>query len=1307
MSKKLIAVFALAAVLLTSFGVLYNSGVVAANFPAVNSAINDEYIQLGDCNADGVVNAKDVITLKLYLNGLGQVYDLTADANQDGVIDNNDVRHIAQTVATGNTVTVENYPPVKEVPDGTVLYYEDFESRTLSDDSNATAEQLGWTIENTSTGAFDDNTALYSVVSYGSGKALYINNNKSGGTDSYVKLLTDAQMGYFHERNYTVQYDVQYADAADSSRYLSMLLGYSGSKHMYFYLRNGGIGANVVQIDSSRLTVDGGAYASNASAPNSIADKLIGVGYDGTTQLLSGMALSIRYVVDWENGCSVYIRTKDTSTTSGGQWVLVSKLAADSAGASYFNPETFEAALALKTGGKQNGYIDNIILWTGTGDEPADKSAPLLTSGNDECYNHTYVPATCFNVRYCRHCDFTVGKILPHDIVNDVCTMCGKTSEEISAVKEFTSVYPENGASVQLANSTVQNYYNEYSSSFDFTGYPMGEDAYYPDNLTLSWTVSQPANSYKLYVSLNSDMSDSEVYTLTSTSYTHKTLLYGKQYYWYVDAIYSSETVSSDVYTFTTLEGIRAMQIPDVSNTRDIGGWMTSSGLRVKQGMVYRGAALDESRSSVTEEGRLFMINELGIKTDIDMRGETAAGASPLGSDIQVVSAYTPYYDALGNDRTAGSAGPFVDDGSGKYTANLRTVFSAFANSYNYPIYAHCSIGRDRTGTLVFLLNGLLGVSEDDLLKDYYMSMLSSSAGANYEGCKHSINSLVAYFDNFGCQTLQENIEKYLLSIGITQEEIKHIRYNLLESPAPSDDGGSDTLTVSSVSPANGATVQLANDTVQSYYEGFTWRSTFTSTFTHGVDATYFPDNLTFQWTGSDSATSYTLYVSRNADMSDAQVISGLTTTSYEHKTLFYGYTYYWKVAATDGNNTVETAVRSFTTKAGIRTFDIDRVSNTRDIGGYTTVDGYRVKQGMAYRGAAIDAGGTWLNDTANGRLFMYYDMNIKDGIEIDLRGDTTTGNSRIGSDITVVSASCPYYAGPNQGISSTAAYKSAMKTAVEAFANSYNYPIYFHCQIGCDRTGTLAFLINGLLGVSERDLFMDYEFSKLSWTGGDPNVNASTLTMMQDNIESLYNYLMTFGSDELSENIERYLLSIGVTFETMEHIRYNLLEGYVPDFNGDEIPYDDYDSTIQGPYKYDSCLMMKSAQAATEGVPTGYSGEVFKITGGGAGALGFMVDQSSLNIKRDSLQKIVLRVWCPANVRNIRLKYTSDTSFLYDNASFDTEQWIDIEITDSATLDSLCDSAGYLKSVCLGFRLTDYDITTTVYIDSITYVTN
>ena len=42
--------------------------------------------------------------------------------------------------------------------------------------------------------------------------------------------------------------------------------------------------------------------------------------------------------------------------------------------------------------------------------------------------------------------------------------------------------------------------------------------------------------------------------------------------------------------------------------------------------------------------------------------------------------------------------------------------------------------------------------------------------------------------------------------------------------------------------------------------------------------------------------------------------------------------------------------------------------------------------------------------------------------------------------------------------------------------------PVYFHCIYGADRTGTLAFLLESLLGVGENELAKDYELTSFSY---------------------------------------------------------------------------------------------------------------------------------------------------------------------------------------------------------------------------------
>jgi hypothetical protein len=164
---------------------------------------------------------------------------------------------------------------------------------------------------------------------------------------------------------------------------------------------------------------------------------------------------------------------------------------------------------------------------------------------------------------------------------------------------------------------------------------------------------------------------------------------------------------------FTTLAGTRMLKIDGIQNVRDIGGYTGNDGKTVKYGLVYRGSAMDEEiprHLCISEVGKREMLM-LGIGTDIDLRyGHTE---SALGVDfINTSSGYENY------------ASSFTIKTQRTNFANLLSSIVTQLQA-NKPVYIHCQGGCDRTGTLVFQLLGLLGVSESDLAKEYELSSFS------------------------------------------------------------------------------------------------------------------------------------------------------------------------------------------------------------------------------------------------------------------------------------------------------------------------------------------------------------------------------------------------------------------------------------------------------------------------------------------------------------------------------------------------------------------------------------------------------
>jgi hypothetical protein len=161
------------------------------------------------------------------------------------------------------------------------------------------------------------------------------------------------------------------------------------------------------------------------------------------------------------------------------------------------------------------------------------------------------------------------------------------------------------------------------------------------------------------------------------------------------------------------------------------------------------------------------MSEEMGIKTEIDLRSPTEAG----NLSESVIPGASLIYIPIG-----GYGDAFSDSTVGKQA--YQKLFSTLANENNYPIYYHCTGGADRTGTVSFLLNALLGVDEETLIKDYEFTsfsiyhMRNTQEGDYAPRFKEFRNKLEA----FEGSTLQEKVENYLLSIGVTENEIYNIR---------------------------------------------------------------------------------------------------------------------------------------------------------------------------------------------------------------------------------------------------------------------------------------------------------------------------------------------------------------------------------------------------------------------------------------------------------------------------------------------------------------------------------------------------
>ena len=396
----------------------------------------------------------------------------------------------------------------------------------------------------------------------------------------------------------------------------------------------------------------------------------------------------------------------------------------------------------------------------------------------------------------------------------------------VSATAQIVPVAPAPGETFQTLTDAQLKVYAGATRQERFDILKANADAFATNDwrrqrpLVFKWkTTATEGGVWRLRLSQSPDFADGEDLWLEKESVTSEpcgkgkskvwtavvpraNLELGKTYYWqvwsdvkcrnwscgftYPDKCQCGRTKAgsvSDVFSFKTADTPpRWIAVEGrVENIRDLGGWRTADGGRVRTGLVYRGQGLNDNSVAGIRNGRnrlmvedvAYLAGTLGIKTDLDLRGprEVAAlAASPLGAGVRFVNVSSECYKGI-----------FTDNGR----KAMAECFRLFCDRANYPVYFHCIAGADRTGSLAYVLNGLLGVAKEDLERDWEATFYPRLTGVENPDYWRSACHFDRGFAKYGKDgdTLQERIRLYLLDCGITEEEIAAFR-GIMAEPA-------------------------------------------------------------------------------------------------------------------------------------------------------------------------------------------------------------------------------------------------------------------------------------------------------------------------------------------------------------------------------------------------------------------------------------------------------------------------------------------------------------------------------------------
>ena len=292
-----------------------------------------------------------------------------------------------------------------------------------------------------------------------------------------------------------------------------------------------------------------------------------------------------------------------------------------------------------------------------------------------------------------------------------------------------------------------------------------------------------------------------------------------------------------------------------------------------------------------------------------------------------------------------------------------------------------------------------------------------------------------------------------------------------------------------------------------------------------------------------------------------------------------------WQLSVTAGGESAK--VRFRTEDLTPRLLKFNGTANCRDIGGYRGLGGRRIRQGLVFRTEGLNSnapveyysnkeilafekagklekmgkrgahlherlkkgkklnerpsrnrlvkrekyapGARRLTETEIARLLAVYGIRS----DIDLRNDSEC----YGMKGSPLGASVTWFHYPYTPYAATFGEKGleANRNVFRVFLDKGNYPIDFHCIGGADRTGTVAMLLEALLGVCEDDLWRDYLTTGFSGVVSDAD--------HKKKFASAVARLKEFPGDTLDEKAAAFFRTIGYSDEDIAFLRNHLLE--------------------------------------------------------------------------------------------------------------------------------------------------------------------
>ena len=239
----------------------------------------------------------------------------------------------------------------------------------------------------------------------------------------------------------------------------------------------------------------------------------------------------------------------------------------------------------------------------------------------------------------------------------------------------------------------------------------------------------------------------------------------------------------------------RHLGLAGTYNLRDTGGYRTLDGRTTR----WRTFLRSDSLHRVPLMAQTTLLN-YGVRTVIDLRRSDELHVAPnvFASSSEIVYHHLSLLaDTLPERKVAPRSLPDIYRMILEQRQEpLRQILATLAAPGGLPAIVHCTAGKDRTGLIVALLLGLVGVPAATIVEDYALSsqylgdpyleearQRAAHHGIPWKWYQHTIicppefmHTTLQYIDE-----RHGGIVAYVRSIGLSQEQCARLRYALVE----------------------------------------------------------------------------------------------------------------------------------------------------------------------------------------------------------------------------------------------------------------------------------------------------------------------------------------------------------------------------------------------------------------------------------------------------------------------------------------------------------------------------------------------